>query len=71
MNCTRCRHQGRTTPITHLDTRGRKWCRECEYDVNYFAKSAVDYRANRHFFEALSRSEYRTFAFPVSDRRAS
>lgn len=35
MNCTRCRHQGRTTPITHLDTRGRKWCADCDEDAAY------------------------------------
>lgn len=35
MNCTRCRHQGRRTYIKGLDTRGRKWCADCDEAAAY------------------------------------
>lgn len=47
MNCTRCRHQGRTTPIDKLDTRGRRWCDACDEQAAYEGYLAAQFASRR------------------------
>lgn len=46
MNCTRCRHNGKVTPITKLDKRGRKWCTTCQFDADWIANCQGNYASH-------------------------